>query len=62
MLGPLLWLLYTVDLVFLVEDHGFIPHMYADYTQINGSCQHESAEQLQHDLSSCLDDVSTWID
>ena len=28
-LGPLLWILYTVDLICLVEDHGFIPHMYA---------------------------------
>ena len=60
-LGPLLWILYTVDLICLVEDHGFIPHMYVDDTQINGSCQHESAEQLHHDLSPCLDDVSTWM-
>jgi len=44
-----------------VEDHGFIPHMYADDTQINGSCQPDSAEQLHHDLSSCLDHVSTWM-
>jgi len=60
-LGPLLWILYTVDLVCPVEDHGFIPHMYADDAQINSSCQTESAEQLQHDLSSSLDDVSTWM-
>jgi len=60
-LGPLLWILYTVDLVCLVGDRGFISHMYADDTQINGSCQPESSEQLQHDLSSCLDDVSTWM-
>jgi hypothetical protein len=60
-LGPLLWILYTVDLICLVEEHGFIPHMYADDTQINGSCQLKSAEQLQRDLSSCLDDVSTWM-
>ena len=60
-LGPLLWILYTVNLICLVEYYGFISHMYADDTQINGSCQHESAEQLHHDLSSCLDDVSTWM-
>ena len=29
-LGLLLWILYTVDLICLVEDHGFIPQMYAD--------------------------------
>ena len=60
-LGPLQWIHYTVDLICLVEEHGFIPHMYANDTQINGSCQLKSAEQLQRDLSSCLDDVSTWM-
>jgi len=60
-LGPLLWILYTVDLICLVEDHGSFPHMHADDSQINGSCQPESAGQLQRDLCSSLDEVSTWM-
>ena len=40
----------SVDLIGLVENHGFIPHMYADDSQINGSCHSGSAGQLQHDV------------
>ena len=32
--GPILFILYTADLVSLVEQHGFRPHLYADDTQV----------------------------
>ena len=59
--GPFLWILCTVDLICLVEDHGFIPHMYADDSQFKGSCHPRSAGQLQHNLSTCLDELSAWL-
>jgi len=37
-LGPILFLLYTADLLQLVIRHRLHPHAYADETQIYGSC------------------------
>ena len=51
-LGSLLWILHTVNLIYLVEHHGFIPHMYADNSTINCSYHRGSAGRLQHDLST----------
>ena len=37
-LGPILFLLYTADLLLLAKMHGLNPHLYADDTQLYGSC------------------------
>jgi len=37
-LGPILFILYTADRVPLIEQHGLVPHLYADDAQIVGSC------------------------
>jgi len=60
-LGPLLFILYTAGLIDLVKGYGLDPHLYADDTQIQGSCRPVSADQLQSTLSSCLDEVSDWM-
>jgi len=56
-LGPILFLLYTVDLLRLVE----CPHMYTDDTQIYGFCCPAAATQLQQQVSACIDDVAHWM-
>ena len=35
-LGPILFIMHTADLVSVIESHGFSPHMYADDTQVYG--------------------------
>ena len=38
-LGALLFLLYCCDLQLIIESHGLSPHLYADDSQIYGSCR-----------------------
>ena len=46
-LGPILFLLYTADLLQLVRRHQLHPHAYADDIQICGSCRPSDADVLQ---------------
>ena len=59
-LGPILFLLYTADLLQLIKRHHLIPHGYADDTQLCGFCQPSLADDLAKSMSVCVDDVSRW--
>jgi hypothetical protein len=60
-LGPILFLLYTADLLRLIEQHGLHPHLYADDTQIYGACAPSATHQLLQRISACADDVAQWM-
>ena len=60
-LGPILFILYTADLVALVEKHGFRSHLYADDSQVYGWCRPSDVADFQLRLSNCIDDVSLWM-
>ena len=60
-LGPILFILYTADLIALVEGHGFRPHLYADDTQVYGSCRPSAIADFQLRLSTCIDAVASWM-
>jgi len=60
-LGPILFLLHTADLLQLVRRHQLHPHAYADDTQIYGSCRPSEVDMLQQRVSVCIDDMSQWM-
>ena len=60
-LGPILFLLYTADLLQLIRHHRLHPHAYADDTQIYGFCSPGDTGALQERLSVCVDEVSSWM-
>lgn len=60
-LGPILFLLYTADLLQLIKRHQLRPHLYADDTQVYGFCQPSLADKLQEGMSVCIDDVESWM-
>ena len=60
-LGPILFVLYTADLLRLDDKHQLCPHLYADDTRIYGSCHQLAASQLQERASACVDEVALWM-
>jgi len=60
-LGPILFLLYVADLLFLVRRHQLSPHAFADDNQIYGLCRPGSTDDLSRRVSNCVDDVSLWM-
>jgi hypothetical protein len=55
-LGPILFILYTADLIALIERLGLTPHLYADDIQIYGACSPSGTE-----ISNCAVDVAAWL-
>jgi len=61
-LGPVLFVLYTANLVSLIESHNSLsPHLYADDTQVYGSCSPAAVDALSVTVSGCSADVASWM-
>jgi len=60
-LGQILFLLYTVNLLRLIKRHNLRPHLYADDTQIYGFCCPTAVIQLQQQVSACISDAAMWM-
>ena len=58
---PILFILYTAELIVLIQQHSFCPHLYADDTQISGRCRLSAIQDLQQRLSACIDEVHSWM-
>jgi hypothetical protein len=60
-LALLLFILYTIDLIQLVEKHGMSPHLYTDDTQVSGSCCFGDVNTFSSSVSKCIGDISCWM-
>ena len=62
-LEPILFLLYTADLLQLIKRFQLIPHAYADDTQIFRSCKPSSGDvtALLANVSDCTAEVTSWM-
>jgi len=53
-LGAILFLIYGGDLQRLIEEHGLRPHLYADDSQIYGSCLPSMYPEMRTRISACI--------
>jgi len=60
-IGPILFILYTADLVALNESLGLSPHLYADDAQIYGSCTPSRVDIFLLEVTNCVAAVADWM-
>jgi hypothetical protein len=60
-LAPVLRIMYTANLPSLVVRHGRQPLLYANDTQVYGSCRAEEVGTFINSLTMCVDDVALWM-
>ena len=56
-----IYFITLVNLLLLIEDNGFSPNLYADDTQVYGSCPPVEVESFSAKLSECVGVVSNWM-
>ena len=60
-LGPVLFLMYTADVVRVIEKNGFNVHAYADDLQIYDHTVQSGTSFLLRRMFACIEDVAIWI-
>jgi hypothetical protein len=60
-LGPILFLLYTHDVISIVNRFDLQVHIFADDVLIYGSASFAAASDLSVKVSSCIDVVNAWF-
>ena len=61
-LGPQFYILYTGGIISIVEQFGFIAHLYADDLQIYAHVSPSEASSLITRFSDCMDAVKRWME
>jgi len=60
-LGPLLFMWYTADVVNIVEQQRLSAHQYADDIQVYSRCRPNDSTSLCRDLGGCIEHVARWM-
>ena len=60
-LGPLLFLLYTAELFYIIAQAGLIGHSYADDTQLYISAPATSASATVQQFVACVEVIDAWM-
>jgi len=58
-LVPLPLIVYTFDLIQLIEGYGLASHLHADETQVSGPCRPSNVSVFSSSISDCLRDVAS---
>src|SRR5579872_2945831 len=61
-LGPLLFLLYTVDILYIIEDNGLMGHTYADDTQSYLHFNPDETDIAVAKIQTCFSELQVWMD
>ena len=59
-LGPLLFILYTSNIVHIASKHGILIHLYADDTQLYIKLTAKDIDNAKSRLFTCFSDIQTW--
>ena len=60
-IGPILFIIYTADPNALVESLGLSTHLYAEDTQISGSCSQLHVDRFLSTITNCVTAVAEWM-
>ena len=61
MLGPILFIAYSAEVIGIVEQHAFNVHAFADDLQVYGHAAQHEAVVLATRMSACIENVKTWM-
>ena len=60
-LGPLLFILYTSDVISIATSHGVVAHSYADDSQLYLHCPSTDQSTAASRLAECIESVERWM-
>ena len=60
-LGPILFIVYSAEVIGIVEQHGFDVHAFADDLQVYGHAAQHEAALLATRMSTCIESVKAWM-